>query len=60
MQPLVASYISSLLQETATTYETSARLHPKEQVMLTRITFNFEVRDTKFQKSNIFHLYAGP
>jgi len=36
--------------ESATTYETSATLHHKEQVMLTRVTSKFEVRDTKFQK----------
>jgi hypothetical protein len=36
--------------ETATTYETSATLHHIEQVMLTKVTSKFEVRDIKFQK----------
>jgi hypothetical protein len=56
VNPLYDAATCSILQiqfvsrETATTYETSTRLHPKEQVMLTRVTFKFEVRDAKFQK----------
>jgi hypothetical protein len=42
--------IQFVTRESTTTYETSARLHPKEQVMLTRVTSKFKVRDTKFQK----------
>jgi hypothetical protein len=42
--------IQFITTESATTYETGARLHHKEQVMLTRVTSKFKVRDKKFQK----------
>ena len=42
--------VQFITTESATPYETSARLRHKEQVMFTRVTCKFEVRDTKFQK----------
>jgi hypothetical protein len=56
LNPSYYAAISSILQiqfitrESATTYETTARLHHKQQVMLTRVTSKFKVGDTKFQK----------